>query len=33
MLDKLDAAFAFDKQVLDVRSYRQELMSSNIANA
>ena len=33
MLDKLDAAFAFDKQALDVRSYRQELMSSNIANA
>jgi flagellar basal-body rod protein FlgB len=33
MLDKLDAAFAFDQQALDVRSYRQELLSSNIANA
>jgi flagellar basal-body rod protein FlgB len=33
MLDKLDAEFAFDRQALDVRSYRQELLSSNIANA
>jgi flagellar basal-body rod protein FlgB len=33
MLDKLDAEFAFSRQALDVRSYRQELLSSNIANA
>jgi len=33
MLDKLDASLAFDQQALDVRSYRQELLSSNIANA
>lgn len=33
MLDKLDAEFAFGRQALDVRSYRQELLSSNIANA
>ncbi len=33
MLDKLDAEFAFGRQSLDVRAYRQELLSSNIANA
>jgi flagellar basal-body rod protein FlgB len=33
MLDKLDAEFNFGRQALDVRSYRQELLSSNIANA
>jgi flagellar basal-body rod protein FlgB len=33
MLDQLDAEFAFGRQALDVRSYRQELLSSNIANA
>jgi flagellar basal-body rod protein FlgB len=33
MLDKLDAEFAFNRQALDVRAYRQELLSSNIANA
>jgi flagellar basal-body rod protein FlgB len=33
MMDKLDAEFAFGRQALDVRSYRQELLSSNIANA
>ncbi|HEY3598454.1 MAG TPA: flagellar basal body rod protein FlgB [Paraburkholderia sp.] len=33
MLDKLDQDFAFNKQALDVRAYRQELLSSNIANA
>lgn len=33
MLDKLDASFVFDREALDVRSYRQELLSSNIANA
>ena len=33
MLDKLDAELAFGRQALDVRSYRQELLSSNIANA
>jgi flagellar basal-body rod protein FlgB len=33
MLDKLDAELAFGQQALDVRSYRQELLSSNIANA
>ena len=33
MLDKLDAEFAFGRQGLDVRAYRQELLSSNIANA
>ncbi|WP_126286564.1 flagellar basal body rod protein FlgB [Burkholderia stagnalis] len=33
MLDKLDAEFAFGRQALDVRAYRQELLSSNIANA
>ncbi|MFP3605913.1 flagellar basal body rod protein FlgB [Paraburkholderia sp. SIMBA_053] len=33
MLDKIDAAFEFDKQALNVRAYRQELLSSNIANS
>jgi flagellar basal-body rod protein FlgB len=33
MLDKLDAAFAFARQALDVRSYREALLSSNVANA
>ncbi|CAN0624002.1 flagellar basal-body rod protein FlgB [Burkholderia multivorans] len=33
MLDRLDAEFAFGRQALDVRAYRQELLSSNIANA
>lgn len=33
MLDKLDDEFAFNRQALDVRAYRQELLSSNIANA
>ncbi|MFM0740343.1 flagellar basal body rod protein FlgB [Paraburkholderia xenovorans] len=33
MLDKLDADFAFGREALDVRAYRQELLSSNIANA
>ena len=32
-MDKLDAEFAFGRQSLDVRAYRQELLSSNIANA
>ncbi len=33
MLDKLDQDFAFNKEALNVRAYRQELLSSNIANA
>lgn len=33
MLDKLDAEFAFGREAMDVRAYRQELLSSNIANA
>ncbi|MGV2293578.1 flagellar basal body rod protein FlgB [Trinickia sp. YCB016] len=32
-MDKLDTEFAFGRQSLDVRAYRQELLSSNIANA
>jgi flagellar basal-body rod protein FlgB len=32
-MDKLDAEFAFGRQSLDVRAYRQTLLSSNIANA
>lgn len=32
-MDKLDAEFNFARQALDVRAYRQELLSSNIANA
>jgi len=33
MLDQLDKDFAFGREALDVRAYRQELLSSNIANA
>ncbi|MDR5810302.1 flagellar basal body rod protein FlgB [Caballeronia sp. LZ019] len=33
MLDKLDKELAFGREALDVRAYRQELLSSNIANA
>ncbi|APR37298.1 flagellar basal body rod protein FlgB [Paraburkholderia sp. SOS3] len=33
MLDRLDQNFAFNKEALDVRAYRQEVLSSNIANA
>jgi flagellar basal-body rod protein FlgB len=33
MLDQLDSEFAFNREALDVRAYRQELLSSNIANA
>jgi flagellar basal-body rod protein FlgB len=32
MLDQLDSEFAFNREALDVRAYRQELLSSNIAN-
>jgi flagellar basal-body rod protein FlgB len=33
MLDKLDKELAFGREALNVRAYRQELLSSNIANA
>jgi flagellar basal-body rod protein FlgB len=33
MIDKLDTEFGFGREALDVRAYRQELLSSNIANA
>src|SRR5215471_7210544 len=33
MLDKLDQSFEFRKATLDMRAYRQEVLSSNIANA
>jgi flagellar basal-body rod protein FlgB len=33
MIDKLDAELGFGREALDVRAYRQELLSSNIANA
>jgi flagellar basal-body rod protein FlgB len=33
MLDKLDAAFSFHQTALRIRSERQELIASNIANA
>ncbi|WP_429261010.1 flagellar basal body rod protein FlgB [Paraburkholderia sp. GAS334] len=33
MLDKLDTTFAFAKEALEARSYRQGLIASNIANA
>ncbi len=33
MLDRLDKESAFGREALDVRAYRQELLSSNIANA
>ena len=32
-MDKLDAEFNFGKQALDLRAYRQQLSSENIANA
>lgn len=33
MLNKLDKEFYFNKCVLNLRSYRQELLASNIANS
>lgn len=33
MIDKLDAALRFNQDALDLRAYRQEVLSSNIANA
>ncbi|AJC18540.1 flagellar basal body rod protein FlgB [Pandoraea sputorum] len=33
MMDKLDAALRFSQQALAMRAYRQEVISSNIANA
>lgn len=33
MIDKLDAEFQFGQRALDLRGYRQQLLSSNIANA
>ena len=32
-MDKLDAALRFSQQALSMRAYRQEVISSNIANA
>lgn len=32
-MNKIDKAFAFQEKALAVRSYRQELIASNIANA
>ena len=32
-MDKLDAEFNFGKQALDLRAYRQQLLSENVANA
>ncbi|GAB3630444.1 flagellar basal-body rod protein FlgB [Pandoraea terrae] len=32
-MDKLDAALRFSQQALSMRAYRQEIISSNIANA
>ena len=32
-MDKLDAEFSFGRQALDLRAYRQQLLSGNIANA
>lgn len=32
-VDKLDAEFNFGRQALDLRAYRQQLLSGNIANA
>jgi flagellar basal-body rod protein FlgB len=32
-MDRLDAEFQFGKQALDLRAYRQEVLTSNIANA
>ncbi len=33
MLDRLDSELAFNRSALNLRSYRQELLASNIANA
>lgn len=33
MLDRLDTAFNFTQKALSLRTYRQELIASNIANA
>jgi flagellar basal-body rod protein FlgB len=33
MLDRLDSQLAFSRTALNLRSYRQELLASNIANA
>jgi len=32
-MDKLDAEFKFGQEALDLRAYRQQILSSNIANA
>lgn len=33
MLDRIDREFAFSRNALNLRAYRQELLASNIANA
>ena len=33
MIDKLDAEFKFGQEALNLRGYRQEVLSSNVANA
>jgi flagellar basal-body rod protein FlgB len=33
MVDRLDAEFKFGQEALNLRSYRQQVLSSNIANA
>ncbi|MFT8211220.1 MAG: flagellar basal body rod protein FlgB [Symbiopectobacterium sp.] len=33
MLDKLDASFRFQQEVLNLRAQRQEILAANIANA
>ncbi len=33
MINRLDEAFQFHQQALELRSYRQQLLASNIANA
>jgi flagellar basal-body rod protein FlgB len=33
MIDQLDAAFQFGQEALNLRGYRQQVLSSNIANA
>lgn len=33
MIGKLDEAFRFQRQALELRSFRQQLLASNIANA
>ncbi len=33
MLDKLDGALRFQQEALNLRAQRQEILSSNIANA